>query len=253
MKVKDIISKIEEVSPVYLAEDWDNPGLQIGDKNADAVCVYLTLDVNESAVCEAIAKGADMIVSHHPLYFHSVKCIDYATSCGRITRQLVENNITVYSAHTNFDKSHLNNELAKRLGVENLEVLSDKTGFGFIGDVKGTTLFQYASVISGALGSEVRVSGCDRAVSRVALCSGASADFIAEAAAKGADVMVTGDVKYHEALSAIDDGIAVIDAGHFGTEAFVTDIFDEIIAPLGVKTVKSSNKDCFLIVNNVNL
>jgi len=248
VKIKQIIKLIQDFCPECLAEDWDNPGLQIGDTEDEVTGVYLTLDTNISAVQEAKMMGCNLIISHHPLYFRPIKCLDFSGAQGKITKELCLGGITVYAAHTNMDKADggINTVLAKKAGLINPEILSE-TGFGMIGEISSEMkLSDYAKHISDALGCSVRVSGDKSAnVKKVAVCGGASADFIDDAVSKGADVYITGDVKYHEALSAIDSGIAVIDAGHFGTEIFVIEIFEEILKDTGVKIVKSSNIDCF--------
>lgn len=110
MKIGDIISAIEEQAPLWLQESWDNAGLQVGDPVCEATGALLCVDVTEAIVDEAVARGVNLIVSHHPLLFKGLKRITCASATERIVIKAIKHGITIYSAHTNIDS-------AARVGV----------------------------------------------------------------------------------------------------------------------------------------
>jgi len=131
-KCRDIIEQLEKLAPVNLAESWDNVGLLLGDMNQDVNNILITLDVTSQVVQEAIEKKVDMIISHHPFIFKPLKRIVESDYTGSVIRKLIKNDIAVYAVHTNLDItwSGLNDELAKKLELENvtaLHVLKSKT------------------------------------------------------------------------------------------------------------------------------
>lgn len=121
-----IINIIEDFAPPQLAEEWDNIGLHIGDPAAGVDRILVTLDVNAEVVREAIAKNVQLIVAHHPLIYKPLKNLRYDRPQGALIKLLVEKNIAVYCAHTNLDSAAygVNEELALRLGLNEIEVLS---------------------------------------------------------------------------------------------------------------------------------
>ena len=257
MKVKEIAAIIEKVCPRRLAYDWDNVGLLCGDAEKDVKRVFVTLDTNIATVKEAADKGADMIVSHHPILLGGIKRIDYGTAEGQMIKLLVENNIPVYAAHTNMDTARggINDRLAKLFKLTNVKILEQHTddasaGLGRIGHLKKkTTLGEFAHECGEILNTTVRAAGdLNTVISTVAVASGSCSEVIPLAAAKGADVIVTGDMKYHNTIDMTQLGICVIDAGHYPTEICVMDIFEDILSGADVEVVKSENRDVFNFV-----
>ena len=229
MKCQTVMGIMEKLAPKRLAESWDNPGLQLGSPEQEISKIMVCLDVSRPVVDKAVELGADMIISHHPvLLFKGLLSIRTDTYDGELLQKILTHNIAVYSAHTNLDiaQGGCNDILARRWGLEKVEGLSvtdDETGeaLGRIGSLPApVSLDEFAQMICDTIEcNHVRlVRGGSHMVQRVALCSGAGADFIAKAKFKGAHVYVTGDVKYHEAQQAVKLGLNLIDAGHFATE-----------------------------------
>jgi len=244
MKIHEAIEKIKTFCPEYLACEWDNPGLQIGNTNETLAGIYVTLDVTPKAVEAAIQNSCNLIVSHHPMFFSGLKKIDLENTQGKMIEAIIKSNITVYSAHTNMDKAEkgINFVLAKMSGITNPKPLDE---FGMIGEVKSTDLRTFAKEISQKLNTTVRVTGNpNKQIKVCAVCSGSGSDFAGIAKSKGADVLITGDVKYHQALDCQNDDFCIIDAGHYPTEVIVKDIFCDILKDCG-KIVKSDIKDVF--------
>ncbi|MBS6833136.1 MAG: Nif3-like dinuclear metal center hexameric protein [Clostridiales bacterium] len=127
-KVKDIAKKIEELAPLSLAEPWDNVGLMVGDMNADISRVFVCLDVTSENAAAAIDCGANLIVSHHPLLFSPLKRISENDVIGSTVMSLIRNDISVYSAHTNFDNAigGMNDILAEKLELIDIRVYTDE-------------------------------------------------------------------------------------------------------------------------------
>lgn len=335
MKAQEIYKVIEQIAPLYLAEDWDNSGLQIGSYNRDINKVLLTLDVTKEVIQEAIEKDVQLIVSHHPFIFNGIKSLCIDNGKGELVAQLIKNNISVYSAHTNLDsaKLGLNHYIANQLGIKETEPLvqsdqdqlfklviftpqnfsqkildvlgengagllgkyshssfraagkstfkplegskpyigrtnkvetviedrietiidrhlakkilpilkeihpyeemaydlypldssisKNENGLGRIGFLnKPMTSHEFIDLIKKSLGVKfIRTAGpIPEKIKKVALCTGAGAEFLSIAKFKAADAYITGDLKYHEAQNAKENNLWVIDAGHFGTE-----------------------------------
>lgn len=258
MKVNEIIKIIENTCPQRLAYSWDNVGLLCGDDEKEIKKVFVTLDTNIATVREAISKGADMIVSHHPVLLGGIKRIDYTTPTGQMIKLLIENNIPLFAAHTNMDTASggINDKLAQMFGLFNIEILEQHTndenaGLGRIGTLKEpVTLEAFAQKCKSILKTPfVRASGdMNTQIKRVAVASGSCSEIIPLAAKKGADVIVTGDMKYHNTIDMTQIGVCVIDAGHYPTEICVMDIFSDLLADTDLEIIKSENRDIFSIV-----
>jgi len=128
--VAQIISILEKIAPSRLAEDWDNVGLQIGQKDWPVQTVWVALDPDPEVVNAACEKGVDLLVTHHPLLFKPLHRIDWETPTGVVIRTALENRLTVYSAHTNLDKvsGGVNDVLTERIGLTNVDVLESAPG-----------------------------------------------------------------------------------------------------------------------------
>lgn len=253
MKASEIKTLVEKVFPPSLAEEWDNVGLLVGRCGKEVKKVLLTLDVTPFVVREAIDARVDMIVSHHPMMFSGVKSVTDDTVEGKMLLDLIENDIAVFAAHTNLDsaKGGLNDYLAKLLELKSVEVVlkgsMEGSGLGRIGDLPSQmTAREFAELAKEKLNTPVRVSGdLDKRISRVAVGSGASDDIAKKAVEMGADLILTGDLKYHRTQDIVALGAVMIDAGHYPTEIMAIEIFESILKDRGLEIVKSKNKDIF--------
>ena len=256
MRISEITDVIEKYAPKTLASSYDNVGLMVGDANAEISTVLLTLDVDLSVAIEAKAVGAELIISHHPLIFSPVKNITADTPEGKCLLYLMENHISVYSAHTNLDAAPggLNDLAAQFLSLSNTTPLEENgdAGIGRIG-----TLPSPAKLAD--LANEIKrlyhvpslrfVGDGGRIVSKVALCTGSGGDLLLLAKEKGADVYITGDVKYNVARDAAANGMGLIELGHYESEYIAVDLLEKIITHYGglrVSVYKSrANKNVF--------
>ena len=227
--VAEIMNVMEAWAPKRLAESWDNPGLLVGSPARRVTKVMTCLDVLESTADEAIEKGCGLIIAHHPVIFRGQKHLRTDLPLGRLLQKLLANDIPVIAAHTNLDITDggVNDVLAERIGLQSLKpfVITD-TGdsLGRVGETEvPLSLREFAEEVRERLGADhVRLvrpfDEKEKPIRKVALCSGSGAEFIDKAVFAGANVYVTGDVKYHDAQKAVQQGINVIDAGHFATE-----------------------------------
>ncbi len=333
VKCQTIINIMEKFAPRNLAEEWDNPGLNIGNPSSEVEAVLITLDVDLEVVKEALNLGARLIISHHPLIFKPIKNLREDNHHARLICEIIRSGINVYCAHTNLDSCEqgVNDVLANLLGLQSIEVINpDKpeviyklvvfvpqshieqvreaitgAGAGWIGNysdctflVDGTGTFKATEGCSPFIGkpgllekvAEVRLEtvirqkqvnrviramlkahpyeevaydiyplvndagrlglgrigaletmmsfkefmdlvkktfsisvlryggDINQKVRKIAVCGGSGGSLINKAAFAGADVLLTGDIKYHEAQEAMALGLKFIDAGHFATE-----------------------------------
>lgn len=248
MILKDIIKIIENEYPKNLAMQWDNVGLLAGNEENEIKTVLLTLDITPKVVEEAIKINADLILSHHPLLFEGVKCFAENNPKMNMYAKIIRNNISVYSAHTNMDTAPngINQKLAELFGFSDIEVLEDETGLGRIGNIKEIKLKDFLNTVKEKLNTpNLKIAGnVESKIKRVAVGSGSCGDIIPEAIKKGADLMITADVKYHIALDS-DSFISVADAGHYPTEIIVMDMFENLLKDKDLIIKKSENKDIF--------
>ncbi len=247
MKINDIIERLEKEFPKELAYEWDNVGLLVGDRMREVKNVVVCLDVTEDVIEFAKNADSELIISHHPVLFSPINRINGDTKIGKLLMKAIENKIAIYSAHTNCDKAEngINTRLAGMFDLENVEPL-EEDGLGRIGNLKKPLpLCEFAKLVEEKLSVKVRFCGDTKTVvNKVAICSGSGGDVLGVAIEKGADVLLTGDTKYHQMLDSKDD-INVIDAGHFGTEVIVTEIFGEILCDMGVGVFWQDTEDVF--------
>lgn len=258
MKANEIIKIIEKVCPEKYAYSWDNVGLLCGDGEKEVKRIFVTLDTNINTVKEAVKNKADMIVSHHPILLSGIKRIDYTTSTGQMLKLLIENNIPLFAAHTNMDtaKGGINDRLAEMFSLTDVKILDVHTddvtaGLGRYGTLEKPVKFSdFANKCKDILNTPfLRVSGnCEKIIKTVAVASGSCSEIIPLAVNKGADVIITGDMKYHNMIDMTDLGICIIDAGHYPTEICVMDIFEDILKDIDVQIIKSENTDIFTLI-----
>ena len=233
MLCKEIIQVIEAAYPREAALDFDNVGLLAGRTEKEVKRVYIALDATDAVIDRAIEAGADMLITHHPLIFSPLKKVTDEDFVSRRVVKLIQNDISYYAMHTNYDVLGMAELAEKILGIRNTEVLDitmekdgKPEGIGRIGELeKPMTLEECCVYVKHKLNlGSLKVFGDMQAeVSRLAISPGSGKTAIAAAIAKGADVLVTGDIGHHDGLDAVEQGLSVIDAGHYGTEYIFID------------------------------
>ena len=233
MLCKEIVQVIEAAYPREAALDFDNVGLLAGRAEKEVKRVYIALDATDAVIDRAVEAGADMLITHHPLIFSPLKKVTDEDFVSRRVVKLIQNDISYYAMHTNYDVLGMAELAEKILGIRNSEVLDitmekdgKPEGIGRIGELeKPMTLEECCVYVKHKLNlGSLKVFGDMQAeVSRLAISPGSGKTAIAAAIAKGADVLVTGDIGHHDGLDAVEQGLAVIDAGHYGTEYIFID------------------------------
>ena len=231
----------EQYAPLPLQEGYDNAGLQVGLTEAVEVSgALLCLDVTEAVVDEAIRKGCNLIVSHHPLIFRKLARISDENYVQRTVMKAIKNDIAIVSMHTNMDAATggVNFKMAEKLGLRNVrffggekEVNGVKGGEGVMGEWdEPMAADDFIQMLKQTFGVECVMANqlLRRPIRKVALCGGAGAFMLDEAIARGADAFVTGEMSYHQYFGHEQEiQIAVI--GHYQSEQFTTEIFKTII------------------------
>ena len=211
------------------AAPWDAVGLQVGDPDDPVARVLVSLDVTGAVLDEAGERGADLVLAHHPLLFRPLSRLTPMTAAGKLALRAARAGCAVLAVHTNFDAAVPGTttpivDLLDLRDVRPLEPLADDPGLGLgcVGTLpEAWSLREVADrLASGLPAPHLRVAGpLDREVRRVAACAGAGDSLIATALGAGADVYISGDLRHHVTLDALQMGMALIDAGHYATEA----------------------------------
>lgn len=229
-KVREVVAELEAMYPPALASEWDSVGLTCGDPTASVDRILFAVDPVASVVDEAIERGVQLLVTHHPLFLHGVHSVAPTTAKGSVVHRLINAGIALFSAHTNADHAcpGVSDALAECLGVRvtgPLVPLADgqAVGTGRVGVLaEPVTLEQFAehvAVVLPATAHGVRVAGDPQMLIRtVALCGGAGDAFLPQAA-QVADVYVTADLRHHRAQDHLaEGGCALIDVAHWASE-----------------------------------
>ncbi len=220
MKVQDVYDAINRAADFSTALDFDNPGLLVGDPQAQVTGAVVALDVTDAVISEAIGRGANLIVTHHPVIFHPIKQVRSDMLVWRLARE----GISVISAHTNLDLAQggVNDILAEKLRLQNTSPVPPE-GMARVGSLeRGMTPPEFAYYVKQMLDlPAVRYCDGGRPVELAAVCGGSGGSLLEDIAKTGAQAFVTGDVKHDVMLDAAHRGITLIDAGHYGTERHV--------------------------------
>lgn len=232
MRCSEIIERLELLAPASYACDWDNPGLLAGRMEKDVKNVLVALDVTDAVVEQALSRQVDMLITHHPLIFGSIKKVNDQDLTGRRLIKLIQADISYYAMHTNFDVAPgcMADLAAERLGIRpegplesTGEAEGKPIGIGKIGTLMSPVMLEEM----GALVKErfdlpfVTVYGLGQVkepITRIGISPGAGNSMIAHGLAAGVQVLITGDIGHHSGIDAVGGGMAVIDAGHYGLE-----------------------------------
>lgn len=238
MKIKEVAETLERFAPLPLQEGYDNAGLQVGLTAAEASGVLLCLDVTVEVIREAVAKGCNMVVAHHPLLFRGLKRIADETLVERCVREAILHGVTLYAAHTNLDNARegVNYRMAERLGLREVAFLSPAAdgagGSGLVGNLSRAEEAQaFLRRVKEAFSVECLMHnrGPRQMVRRVALCGGAGDFLIDRACDAGADMFLTGEIGYHRFFG-YEDKMWMAALGHYQSEQYTVDLMADILA-----------------------
>lgn len=243
MKAKEIIDLMDKWALPELIDTWDNTGFQIGDENQNVKKILIALDLDQIVCDKAIKENFQMIITHHPLIFKPLDKITSEDNKEKMILDLIKNDIVVYNAHSNLDLADngINDVLAEKLKIKNLKPLTNTFkdrldpekyyGYGRVGDIEETKILGLIDQIKNRLNLEhvIIYGDVNRLVSKIAICGGSGSDFISDAHRHGAEVYITGDIKYHDGQLAHELGLTLIDAGHYSTEKIILPIIKEYL------------------------
>ena len=234
IKMKELISFLDKRFPIHLQEEYDNAGEQISFPEIPIRGILISLDLDAGIIDEALEEDCNIIITHHPFFFQPLKRIIAGDPRSDMLLRLLEKGIGLYSAHTNLDKVYYD-KLSEALGIADAELLiktdppregdAGEFGFGVYGQLgKSMKLREFMAAMRERLQLDfVFFSGDEnRDIERVAIINGAGGGLVKRVLLeRELDCIVTGDVGHHHYRHALEHGVAVIDAGHFGTERYL--------------------------------
>lgn len=250
--VSMITEKLEQLAPKAAACDWDNPGLLVGRSDREVSRIYVALDASCAVVDAAIDAGYDLIVTHHPIIFRGVKSINDQSALGLKLLDLIQNDVSVFSMHTNFDScpggmadivcaalglrktglmeptgflpKDTQNGAAEGLQLRVVEtegdVNPDAYGIGFTAELPELlSAAELAARVKACFGLPfVQYYDAGMPIRRIACCPGSGRGELKEVLSLGVDAFLSGDMGHHEGLDLCEEGISLLDAGHYGLE-----------------------------------
>ena len=225
--IKDITDAMEQWAPLNYQESYDNAGLIVGNPQLKVTGVLITLDSTEDVVDEAIKKGANLIIAHHPIVFSGLKRLNGSNYIERTIIKAIKNDIAIYACHTNLDAvmTGVNSKICDLLDLENRTILNprnfeDEVGSGMVGYLKTEmNELDFLKLIKKQF-----KAGCvrytkllDKKVKKIAVCGGSGSFLLSNAIGADADVFLTSDFKYHQFFDA-EEKLVIADIGHFEAE-----------------------------------
>lgn len=243
IRFNELADTIEKIAPSFLMDEWDNSGIQVQSSMNDIQKILVALELTREVIDEAMSLGAKAIILHHPFIFQELKSIRQDNIVGEYLTLLIKNDISVFAAHTTFDKAMGGNNdyLLGLLDIKGHSLVGtgsfNEFGVGRLFDLKkALTAGEIVLLVTKALEiplGEIRYAGNpETVVKKIGVCTGAGAGLISEAAENGCEMFITGDVKYHDAHLAKTKGIFVLDAGHYYTERTFSVNFAEKLTKL---------------------
>ena len=233
VKIQQVLSALERFAPLPLQESYDNAGLQIGLTEAEVSGALLCLDVTEKIIDEAVAKGCNLVVSHHPLLFRGLKQVSDLNDVQRTVRKAIKNDVCVISMHTNLDNARggVNYKMAEKLGAKVLNSAEEeKQGLVLAELAQPMAAADFIAMVKERFG--VKCAMCneilERPVKTVAICGGAGDFMLDEAVTQKADAFITGEMHYHVYFGH-EQEIQICVIGHYESEQFTTEIFREVV------------------------
>lgn len=241
-KVAEVIDFLESIAPPHLQEKYDNSGLLIGSPDQEVKGAIISLDCTEEVLDEAISRGCNMVISHHPAIFYGLKRVTEANMTERIVRKAIKNDLILYAIHTNLDNTltyGVNERIAKTIGLDIdgiLRPLADSPdptlGAGIIGYFSSpVTEQQFLHLLKDLMKTPLirHTKLINKPIQKVAICGGSGSFLLEDARRAGVQAFVTADVKYHGFFEA-DGDLLICDIGHYESEQYTIDLLWELIS-----------------------
>lgn len=228
--VREITDYLEERVPSSLKLDFDNVGLLCGFPDREVNRILVVLDITRQAIQEALSLNVELIVSHHPVIFTPMRRICSDSPEGNRVIALLQGNLSAICLHTNLDAldGGVNTALANAVGGEDPVYTPDIGCFCRLPEAM--PLIDFLSQTRTALSApDIRFYDAGRSVEHLALCGGAGGDILYEAARRGCDTVLTGEIKHHQWIDGAELGLNLIEGGHFATENVVVPPLAEML------------------------
>ena len=241
-KIGNLLEVLDSFSPFILQESWDNSGLLLGAKNREFKEIYLSLEVDRK-VLENIKENS-VLITHHPLIFSSLKQIDFSTYPSSLLELAIKKNIMLIAMHTNFDKTHFGKYIVENiLGIKNFWQEGFVIHFSWDKDFESlSALIKKKMKMDTLKITKTQNQNCQN----IALVTGSGASFIKEL--ENVDCFITGDIKYHDAMEALEKNIHLLDCGHYELECYFGEIMANLLTNYGYKAIISASQNPFKLV-----
>ncbi len=233
MLLNDVVTLLDKVLPKVLIEPGDNSGLLIGDMSCDIGHIRTALEATEDVVDAAIADGVDLLIVHHPMIFTPMTTITSETVQGRKAMKMIQSGMALFAAHSNLDRTleGLNQKFGHRIGIHD-SVAYDDEGYILVGRLEVPIFLKdYVEKVAKTFNQPFLkfVGKEDKTIEQVAFCTGSGMGLISDNLFDKADVYITGDLKYHDAMDVYEKGQAVIDVPHFISEEMATEVLFNLV------------------------
>ncbi len=237
MRLRQLLRTLDLISPFELQEEWDNSGLILGDPRMEVTQVYVGLDIDDTTLSEL--ESESVLIVHHPLLFRGIKSLDFRKFPSNLIKEAIRKEIAIVAMHTHFDKTHLNRYVAKEiLGYQKATC----EGYLCVFEVE-KPFSEFAEEIRQSLGLKVLKTVKTREYIRnAALCTGSGAELMESVEA---ECLLTGDIKYHQAMEARLNGLSMIDIGHFESERFFGEILQKELKNYDIHAIMAHSKNPF--------
>lgn len=221
MKIKEIYTFLDSISPFELQEKWDNSGLIVGNMSDSFDTIYLSMDLDLDLV--KTLEPNSLVITHHPLIFSGIKKVNFDTYSSKILKELIKKDISLISMHTNIDKTHLN-----RFVVEDILGFKIDNQNDFLVNCKVNMSFdELLNHLNKKLKlNTIKYTKTKDKIETLAVCTGSAMSLIDEVEA---DCFITGDIKYHDAMEAKARGISLIDIRHYESENYFNILLEELL------------------------
>lgn len=241
--LSDLCRFLDVFAPPVLSEEWDNVGLLVGDPKRQVERVMTCLSITPASCSEAVAKKANLIVTHHPLPFQPLRRLTTESTPGRLLLTLIQAGIAVYSPHTAFDSAAagINQQLAEGIGLAEIAPLVPAPADSTLNNLGSGRCGKFASPlrlseVASRLKSFLKIAGLhavgpsDVLISTAAVACGSGGSFLEHAIRQDVDLLITGEASFHTCLEAEANGVHLLLAGHFASERFAVERLADIMA-----------------------
>jgi dinuclear metal center YbgI/SA1388 family protein len=239
MKLQEIHNYLDEVSPFDLQEKWDNSGLIVGAMEREVEQIVVSLDVDAQMIEEA-GEGT-LFVVHHPLIFGGLSELDFTKYPANLIEYLIQKRQSLIAMHTNFDQTHLNKYVFEKIlgfTLEEEEPFICRTS----GEWHYHTLLMHLRERLDL--PFVRVVGRKETIRTLAMTTGSGASLMDEVEA---DCFLTGDIKYHDAIKAMNQGLMMVEIGHYESERFFGEVMGDVLKNLPILAIITPPKNPFRV------